>query len=323
MVDAEAYHSDPATRAGTLVKLAAAGVVVHVPDARDRLDALLGPELHALTTIDPRGLDSGARELHSIRMRRAAMREHSSWARRSAELPTVSVLLATRRPAMLSQALAAVARQTYPRLQLSLALHGPDGAFAGAEEQVAALSVPARLVRVPSVASLGEVLNEATAAAAGTLLAKMDDDDLYDAEHVWDLVLAHAYSGAQVVGKGFEFAYLAASDRTYCQAGGHSEAYSTGFLAGGTLLIARDDLARVGGWGPRQAGVDTALISAVLRAAGSVYRTHGAGFMLVRHGVGHTWEAGDAHFLLNAKRIAPGCAPALAGIDTGATCPRE
>ena len=46
---------------------------------------------------------------------------------------------------------------------------------------------------------------EATRVAQGTLLTKVDDDDLYGPEHVWDLVLARCYSGAAVVGKGAEF----------------------------------------------------------------------------------------------------------------------
>jgi hypothetical protein len=29
----------------------------------------------------------------------------------------------------------------------------------------------------------------------------MDDDDFYGPEHVWDLVVARLYSGAEIVGK--------------------------------------------------------------------------------------------------------------------------
>ena len=318
VLDVAAFHENPTARAGALAKLAAAGVVVHAPDADDSLGALLGAELGSLIAADPEGMDSHAREVHCIRMRRAALREHSSWARRSVGPPTVSILLATRRPALLSRALASVARQSYPRLELSLALHGPEDAFAGAEEKAAALPVPVALVRAPSSEPIGAVLNEATAASAGTLVTKMDDDDLYGAEHVWDLVLARAYSDAQVVAKGFEFVHLAASGMTVRIGGGTSEAYRTGFLAGGALMIAREDLARVGGWATHRLDEDKELARDVLRAGGSVYRTHGAGFMLMRHGGGHSWKADDAHFLLRAERVVPGCVPALADIDPGA-----
>lgn len=315
VVDAEGFHRDPASRAATLARLAAAGVVIHVADADDRLEALLGPELCKLTTIDPRGFDAGKRELHSIKMRREAMRTHSSWARGSKQPPTVSILLATRRPALLSHALAAVASQSYPRIELTLALHGPPDAFAGAEERAAALPLPATVMRAPSEAPIGTVLNEATEAASGTLLTKMDDDDLYGPEHVWDLVLAREYSGAQVVAKGFDFAYLLASDRTVRRGGGTGERYCTHLLAGGTLMIAAEDLARVGGWTTRRLDEDLQLVRGVLQAGGGVYRAHGAGFMLVRHGVDHSWRESDAHFLLNADSVVPGCASAAAEID--------
>lgn len=321
VVDAAAFHHNPVARASALTKLAAAGVVVHLTDSDHSLGAMLGSELGALMAADPKDLDSGAREMHSIRMRRAALREHSSWARRSIKLPTVSILLATRRPALLARALASVARQSYPRLELALALHGPEGSFAGAEERAAELPVPASLVRVPGDAPIGAALNAATDASAGTLVTKMDDDDLYGTEHVWDLVLARAYSGAQVVAKGFEFVHLAASDLTLRTGGGISEAYRTGFLAGGALMIAREDLARVGGWATHRLDEDKELARRVLRASGSVYRTHGAGFMLVRHGAGHSWEANDDDFLLRAERVVPGCVPALADIDPGAALP--
>ena len=86
------------------------------------------------------------RELHSVRMRRAAMRRHSSWARDSANLPHVSIVMATKRPWILPSALAAVARQSYPRTELVLALHGNDHALPAVKERVGRLPLPARVV---------------------------------------------------------------------------------------------------------------------------------------------------------------------------------
>ena len=314
--DVAAFHADPVARAGELVRLAAAGVVVHVADAGPRLRALLGGELWRLMTAGAAGLDAGARELRSIAMRRAALRSHSTWARETVHLPPVSVLLATRRPALLPQALAAVARQRYPRLELVLALHGNESALPAVRRRVAGLPLPGTVVPVPGGASLGAALNAAAAAAGGELLTKMDDDDRYGADHVWDLVLARAYSGAELVGKGAEFVYLAASNRTVCDAASwRPEVYGSRGLAGGTLLISRRDLQRVGGWRELRRGVDQALVDAVLRGGGGVYRTHGAGFALVRHGDRHTWRVGDEWFLAKADRVIPGWAAAAAGIS--------
>lgn len=327
--DVSAFHTNPVARAGVLARLAAAGVLVHLADGDTRLRPLLGDDLFRLMTTDIPSVDAGARELISIGMRRAAMLGHSSWARArragspagtpagSAELPLVSVLLATRRPGFLSYALDSVARQTYPRLELILALHGEN--FASIAPPVAGLPHPVKTLRIPSQAPLGAALAAATAASTGTLLTKMDDDDVYGDDHIWDLVLAREYSGAQLVGKWMEFVYLAAPHCTINWRNGSSERYCRWPIAGGTLLIDRRDLERAGGWRPIPTGVDTALTADVRRAGGRLYRTHSAGFMLVRHGYRHTWNTGDVAndaLLAGADRVWPGFRPDLAGITT-------
>ena len=248
--DVQAFHADAVTRAGDLVRAAATGAVVHLADGGPGLRPLLGADLHDLMATGVRGIDAGGRELLSIRMRRAALRDHSLQARArqlgEAAPPLVSILLATRRPERLPQALAAVARQTYPRLELVLALHG--GPFPEVDRRVTELPYPAKVSRVSASEPLGTVLNAATEASSGELLTKMDDDDMYGADHIWDLVLAQEYSGAQIVGKGVEFVYLAASDRTVRLHRGSGESYQTSTVAGGALLITRDELARAGGW---------------------------------------------------------------------------
>ena len=307
------YHNDPASRAATLTRLAAAGVVIHVADADTRLGRLLDPELHRLMSTQPDVFDADQRELHCIRMRRAALQAHSSWARDTAELPWVSILLTSRRPWIVARALTAVTRQTYPRLELVLTLHGNAEEFAGIDACVAAMPLPVTVVRVPGSATLGSALNAAVAAASGTLLSKIDDDDLYGVDHVWDLVLAREYSGAELVGKATQFVYLAASNRTVHIRRGQGESYRR-YLAGGTLLIARSDLDRIGGWRNVPHAVDTVLEEHLLQAGGGIYTTHGAGFMLVRHGRSHTWETGDDFFLRRADRVVPGWVPAMAGL---------
>ena len=315
--DVQAFHADIVTRAGELARLAAAGVVVHLADGDPRLRPLLGDDLYRLMTTDARGMAPGARERLGISMRRAALRDHSTWARARRrgpeELPLVSVLLATRRPRFLPWILDAVARQTYPHRELVLALHG-DG-FVDVERRLAALPCPARVIRADAREPLGAVLDAAAGAASGTLLTKMDDDDAYGADHLWDLVLAREYSGAELVGKFHEFVYLARSDRTVYRRYGGGERYRTSTLDGGTLLISRQDLHRAGGWRPVPRHVDEALWGDVVRAGGRLYRTHGAGFMLIRHGHRHTWEVSDDWFLAHADRTISGWNPALAGIE--------
>ena len=347
VVDVAAFHAGTLERTAALAELAAAGAVVHLADAaspdaardaaRDGPDArpgpglreCLGPELHDLMArADALTADARRRELISIRMRRAALRGHSRQARpetvspsasvgaRLSWPPEVSVLLPTRRPDMLAGALANVARQSYPRLELVLALHG-DGFEPGhLSELTAGLNCPVRVVPVGAEAPLGRVLDSAAAASSGALLTKFDDDDLYGAEHVWDLVLARQYSRAELVAKGAEYVYLAASDRTLHRFAGKGERFSRRpTVAGGTMLMAASDLADAGGWRPLPARVDEALIEDVDRTGGRTYRTHGAGYVLVRHGVGHTWPADDDYFLAQADLVRPGRRPDLADIE--------
>ena len=324
--DVAEYHAGAVQRAGELARLAAQGVVVHLADGGTGLRALLGDDLHRLMLAEVAVGDLAARERLSIEMRRAALRDHAlaSRVRQIAALamadppplPLVSILLASKRPGQLRAALAAVARQTYPRLELVFAAHG-DG-FADLEPALESLPCPWRLVRVPASRSFGGVLNAATEAARGTLLAKMDDDDLYATEHIWDLVLAHDYSKAELVGKGLEYVYLADADRTLRRSSGRGESLQTSAtaIAGGALLISRQDLQSIGGWRRVNRHVDLALRKDVAAAGGRIYRTHGAGFMLVRRGQGdwHTWKAEDGSFLVQAESNTAGWRPDLASL---------
>lgn len=318
--DVQAFHSDTAARASTLSRLAACGVAIHLADGDERFQPLLGDDLYRLMTSDMSGMEAHERELLSVKMRRLAQRNHSSFgrARQSGpnRLPLVSVLLATRRPQFLEYALDNVAKQTYPRLDLVIALHGEG--FEDAAQRIAEFPRPVKTLRLPASESLGAVLNAATQASGGTLLSKMDDDDVYDADHIWDLALARCYSGAQLVGKWQEFVYLAASDRTIHWREGHSERYHASILAGGTFLISRQALDRAGGWRRVHGGVDTFLVEDVLRSGGRVYRTHGFGYMMVRHGFRHTWNSRDGtddELLDIADRVWDGFRPDLAGIE--------
>ena len=105
----------------------------------------------------------------------------------------------------------------------------------------------------------------ASARAEGELLAKMDDDDFYSATHIWDLVLARMYSGAQIVGKALDWIYLTHADTTVFRPTYPAEQFAK-FVAGGTMLISAGDLAQVGGWRPVPKSVDRALLDRVLDA---------------------------------------------------------
>ena len=328
LLDQAKFHRGAPQRAAALAALAAAGVLVHIADRDAMLEQCLGPGLHGLMAGERiPGAGAHEREQLGIAMRRHALRDHSlrSRARQvlgaagiDVPLPEVSILAPTRRPERLGPLLNTIGAQTYPRLELVLALHG-DGFAADAEiaTLAGALRFPVQVIRVDGAEPLGAVLRAAAAGAGGTLLTKMDDDDFYGDEHVWDLVLAHEYSRAELVGKSAEYVYLQGSGRTvrdsYRQ--GFSEQYVPfPVVSGGVLIIARHDLETAGGWRrvPRQ--VDNALAQDVSALGGRVYWTHGAGYMRVRHGGEHTWDVDDSHFLGRASEVRDGCDLGFAGI---------
>lgn len=240
----------------------------------------------------------------SVHDRRHALRAHGPWSALDA-WPTVSVVLVTHRPEQIAHAIAQVSRLAYPRLEIVLGLHGDaiDGAVVW--EAAQAVPHPVTIVAVDASLTLGEALQRCSDRAEGTLLTKMDDDDHYGAEHIWDLVLAREYSGAQIVGKTLDWVFLEHDDTTVFRPVYPAEKYAS-FVAGGTMLVSRADLAAVGGWRPVPRSVDRALLDRVLLDGGLVYRTHGLGYTYVRRDGGRTASVRDEHFLTRTEATFPG-----------------
>ena len=329
--DSAAYHDHTLLRAGTLAALAATGLPIRIADRNPNplLRRCLGADLFDLMAGDRiRRADSHEREQLSIAMRRLALKEHSLRARARqhltaagipAALPAVSVLLPTRRPGRLFTAIEAVSRQTYPRLELVLALHG-HGFDTDAEILCRAncLGFPVQIVRVDAAHPLGAVLNAAFAASSGRLLTKFDDDDYYGSEHVWDLVLAHEYAQAELVAKAAEYVYLSELGKTIREQKRQEQTESYiryAGVSGGVLMISRHALSTVGGWRRVPRSVDIALAQDVKKLEGRIYWTHGSGYMRVRHTGRHTWVMPDSHFMGRASEMRDGCDFGFAGID--------
>ena len=327
--DRAGFHRSAPQRAAALAALAAAGVLIHIADPDPDLRECLGAQLHDLLAMGA-VVDASTheREQLSIAMRRCALRDHSLRSRARQVLsvagidvavPEVSILAPTRRPERLGAVIDAVRAQTYPRLELVLALHG-DGF--GDDAEIAALTGalrhPVQAVRVDAGKPLGAVLNAAVGASSGSLLTKMDDDDYYAGEHVWDLVLAHEYSRAELVAKSAEYVYLERLDKTVrdVQRQKFSERYVPFVgVSGGVLMISRHDLDATGGWRRVPRRVDIALAQDTTALGGRIYWTHGAGYLRVRHGDEHTWTVDDSHFLGRASEVRDGCDLSFAGFD--------
>jgi hypothetical protein len=300
-VDWHHAHSGPLAAVRVLVGLAAAGVPLLAP-AVPRWAGALGDELAHLITSNPDISDELRREEHSIRLRREALRTHgvaARWEQLGATPPApplTSVLLATRRTDMVGFALDQVARQRGVQLEVVLALHGVPQGHPDVAGPIAAFDGPLTVFEADHQAVFGEVLNQAAAMASGSFLLKMDDDDWYGPDFLADLLLAHSYSGAQVVGTVPEFVYLSSIDVTV-----HRKQITeqiTSFVAGGTILVERSAFQAVGGFRPLRRSVDTQFQEALQAAGGQIYRTHGLGYILRRGpAANHTWQEPIGTFL--------------------------
>jgi hypothetical protein len=328
--------SDVLTWARVITDLAAAGAPLWTSSISGSLRTLLGESL-ATAITRPSGVsdlrDVRIREMHSVEVRRAALGTHAPRARwgdivdrmpnrRSlvasqewdSVRPTVSVLLATKRPDDLAQALTMVRRQTHQRLQLVVGLHGSAWTD-DAERAVQSAGLDdVRIRRFDSSLNLGEVLAGLTGLADGEFVTKWDDDDWYGTDHILDLLLASDYTGADLVGKAAEFVRLESIDLTIRRFAQGAESMST-TIAGGALFLRRSVLADVGGWPSAARQVDRLLIDSILRDGGAVYRTHGFGYVLRRRSEGHTWSVEDGYFLRQASDQRRGLDLGFAGIE--------
>ncbi len=304
----------PHAYARVVAGLAMAGVPLVCGAVPAWAAALLHPDVVAALEQGSTGATAGAgldladivaREAHSIRLRRAALRHHSAsgWRRAAGRThglqtmpePTVSVLLPTRRPEQVAFALRQVARQRAARVELVLVTHGFTADPAELDAFRAGSGMPLTVLEAPADQVFGSILNSAGRAASGDVLLKMDDDDWYGRDFVADLLLARSYSGADVVGTPPEFTYVEPL-RTTVRRQDATEAYRP-IVAGGTMLVDRGTFTAVGGFRETRKFVDAGLLAAVRDAGGTVYRSHGHGYVLRRGAQGHTWDPGLGYFV--------------------------
>lgn len=231
----------------------------------------------------------------------------------SNELPTISVLLATLRPELLSRALGMISVQESVKLEVLVAIHGGSGMqVANARSLLNELELRGTVINPDRDIPLGIVLNMLGTRAEGDLITKWDDDDLYGPLHLLDSVAALRHSGADLVGKAAEFTHFEEEDITILRNPYGAEADSE-VLAGGTLALTRQAWDRVGGFPPLPKSVDHYLKRAVSAVPMRCFRTHGFGFSLVRHTRGHTWDLDAESYRATATKTWQGL-PSIAAL---------
>jgi hypothetical protein len=286
------------------------------------IDGLIHPELLRSLIQTPTDPFSDAVEwgAHSALIRHLAWRHHDltpdlaadQWRLRPRALPAVSVLMATCRPKHIGAAIKRMADQDYGNIEVIVALHGIGQEKPRVLELLAEHQLQGLAVAVDGKVPFGHALNLALAKASGELVSKWDDDDLYGARHLGDLALAMRYSNAELVGKAAEFVHYRDENRTVLRDHEGQEQFSR-TIAGGTMTLHRSTLVDVGGFAPVARSVDRYLLKALHREGGRSYRTHGFGFVLVRHSDGHTWNPPQGQLDKRVERTWQGLPP-VAGV---------
>jgi hypothetical protein len=315
VVDSLGTYLDNQSRAHLLATAAAVGTPVILSDAAAAepflMDYLGARAISTMSNLSVSDLIDPSDRVRIAYAQWAAVHDHlgmaahwnrvlasTPYADLLARRPSVSVILATNRPEMISNWAPQLAVQDWEDLEVIAVLHGDAFSHADEHRITAALGDKVRVLRRSAEVPLGALLAAASEVAEGDMIVKWDDDDLYSRGHIADLVRTHRYSGATLVGKACEYVYLSGVDVTVQRVQGPREALST-TMAGGTLCIARADLAAIGNWVVAPKRVDSLLIEKVVAAGGNTYRALGFGYMMMRatDPASHTWSVSDDTFL--------------------------
>lgn len=218
----------------------------------------------------------------------------------TAGLPPVSVLAATNRPEQLDHVVARVARQVGVERQLLLVTHGFESPTATAQRARELGVENVVVLEAPSDWTLGACLNAAVERADGEVCAKMDDDDLYGAFYLHDLLRAREFAGADVVGKQAHYMHLAGTDATLLRFPWREHRY-TDRVMGPTITAGRDVFA-AHPFPEVNRGEDTGFLDAVSDAGGTIYSADRFNFTQMRRGDagGHAWSVDDRELLASA-----------------------
>jgi hypothetical protein len=210
----------------------------------------------------------------------------------------VTAVVPTNRAGQLDHVLRFVGRQEYPALQLVLVLHGlPEDASLAARAKDAGVQDLVVVNADPSL-TLGACMNLGVDAADGDVIAKMDDDNIYGAAYLTDLVDAFSFTDAGVVGKWAHYVHLTSTGAVLLRAAKHEHRYVR--LVQGGSMVMDGDLVRQARFEDVPRAVDTTFLDKVGALGVHVYSADRFNYVSVRRSdaSSHTWKVTDLEMLV-------------------------
>lgn len=251
-----------------------------------------------------------------LRLQRAVLAGHTG-AHRARELAgaagltvpptepaTISAVVPTNRTHELDNVFANLGRQDHPAVELVLVLHGLATDDADLRRRATEAGVQElQIVHADASLTLGSCMNLGVDAAGGRFIAKMDDDNIYGARYLSDLLAAFSYTDAGIVGKWAHYVWLRSTEAVVLRYPDAEHRYERR-IQGGSMLFA-GDVARQVRFSDIPRAVDSDILDRSMAEGVRVYSGDRYNYVSVRgddrHS--HTWTVTDSTFLTASGRL--------------------
>jgi len=196
------------------------------------------------------------------------------------------------RPSYLPKICKILSYQTYAQTELVVVLHGHKATNLSPDERLA-LENARVVLEISSDRSYSYCFNAAIAAARGTFVAKIDDDDLYGREYLAEAVRHLLVGDGDVVGKAEFYIYLGGSGTVVLRTPGLS-CQAVEYVAPGTLVFPRS-LALQCPFREPTSRAGAVFVEDCLLRNKTIYATSRRNFMYIRRAKedSHTWAKPD------------------------------
>ncbi|WP_152979610.1 glycosyltransferase [Stenotrophomonas daejeonensis] len=226
--------------------------------------------------------------------------------------PRIACLLVTMRPDRLEECIRRFRSDLYPNKELVIVIHGDDVDIDRYRILVHE-GEPIRFFRAGKSLSLGACLNFAVSQTDAPYWTKVDDDDLYGANYLSDVMLYQQTGQFDVFGKPPMFNYLESRDELLWDAEWARHANlvheatkaRSALVAGGTLGGHRRVLEAIPFSERRRGGSDSDFIRHCYEAGLNVLSMDGFNFVRCRSAQPgfHTWSIDEQDIRLRSRRV--------------------